>query len=470
MSGKNILITVGVVLVAAAVVGANIYFIRDSGLTVTTEQIKARDLEAIVSASGKIQPKRLVNITAETAGRVVNLAVNEGDRVHVGQFLLQIDPKSLRTRVDSGEASLQVAQASLEQMRQSVETARVQLDQARQNLARQQTLWKQQLTTRESLERAENDVRTAESSLQEREKSAHAQDSRIMQERATLDNAKYDLSKVRIESPIEGIVTRRNIQEGETAMIGTMNNAGTVLLTLADMSIIQAEVEVDETNIPNVQLGQTAKITIDAIPDRSFQGHVTEIGNSPIQTTSGGGAGTQATNFKVVVVLDEKVPEVRPGFTCTSDIKTATRHGVVAVPIPSVAVRELIYEANGQIYRDPQALKRRRRSFFSSSNSSSTSSGSGTSSESSYQPLPDLKPGQTRKEVEGVFVVREKEKRVEFVPIKMGIAGDKFFEVLSGVKAGDEVVTGPYNSVRNITDGDPVKVDNKRNQRNRTGS
>jgi len=471
MSGKNILITVGVVLLAAAVVGANFYFGRDSGLTVTTEQIKARDLEAIVSASGKIQPKRLVNITAETAGRVVNLAVNEGDRIHVGQFLLQIDPKSLRTRVDSGEASLQVAQASLEQMRQSVETARVQLEQARQNLTRQQMLWKQQLTTRESLERAENDVRTAESSLQEREKSAHAQDSRIMQERATLDNAKYDLSKVRIESPIEGIVTRRNIQEGETAMIGTMNNAGTVLLTLADMSIIQAEVEVDETNIPNVQLGQAAKITIDAIPDRTFQGHVSEIGNSPIQTTSAGGAGTQATNFKVVVILDEKVPDVRPGFTCTADIKTATRQGVISVPIPSVAVRELIYEANGQIYRDPQALKRRRRSFFgSSTNSSSNSSGSGSSSEQSYQSLPDLKPGQTRKEVEGVFVVRDKEKRVEFVPIKMGIAGDKFFEVMSGVKAGDEVVTGPYNSVRNITDGDPVKVDNKKNQRNRTGS
>jgi HlyD family secretion protein len=472
MSGKNILITVGVVLVAAAVVGANFYFGRDSGLTVTTEQIKARDLEAVVSASGKIQPKRLVNITAETAGRVVNLAVNEGDRIHVGQFLLQIDPKSLRTRVDSGEASLQVAQASLEQMRQSVETARVQLDQARQNLTRQQTLWKQQLTTRESLERAENDVRTAESSLQEREKSAHAQDSRIMQERATLDNAKYDLSKVRIESPIEGIVTRRNIQEGETAMIGTMNNAGTVLLTLADMSIIQAEVEVDETNIPNVQLGQTAKITIDAIPDRTFQGHVSEIGNSPIQTTSAGGAGTQATNFKVVVILDEKVPDVRPGFTCTADIKTATRQGVISVPIPSVAVRELIYEANGQIYRDPQALKRRRRSFFGggTNSSSSSSSGSSNSSEQSYQSLPDLKPGQTRKEVEGVFVVRDKDKRVEFVPIKMGIAGDKFFEVLSGVKAGDEVVTGPYNSVRNITDGDPVKVDNKKNQRNRTGS
>ena len=464
MSGKNVLIGLAIALVAGAVIGANIYFIRDSGLTVTTEQIKARDLEAIVSASGKIQPKRLVNITAETAGRVVNLAVNEGDRVKTGQFLLQIDPKNLRTRVDSGEASLQVAQASLEQMRQSIETARVQLEQAKQTLARQQGLWKQQLTTRETLERAENDVKVAESALQERDKSVKAQDSRIMQERATLDNARYDLSKVRIESPIEGIVTRRNIQEGETAMIGTMNNAGTVLLTLADMSIIQAEVEVDETNIPNVQLGQTAKVTIDAIPDRSFKGHVSEIGNSPIQTTSGG-AGTQATNFKVVVILDEKVPEVRPGFTCTADIRTATRQGVTAVPIPSVAVRELIYEANGQIYRDPQALKRRRRSFFSSSNSSTSSNSSnGSGSESSYQSLPDLKPGQTRKEVEGVFVVKEKEKRVEFVPIKMGIAGDKFFEVVSGLKPGDEVVTGPYNSVRNIADGDPVKVDNKKNR------
>ena len=445
MSRKNILITLAAILAGAAVVGVNVYYKRETGLAVTTEQIKARDLEAVVSASGKIQPKRLVNITAETAGRVVNLAVNEGDRVKVGQFLLQIDPKSLRTRVDSGEASLQVAQTSLEQLRQSVETARVLLDQARQTLARQQGLWKQQLTTRETLERAENDVKSAESALQERDKSAHAQDSRIMQERASLENAKYDLSKVRIESPIEGIVTRRNIQEGETAMIGTMNNAGTVLLTLADMSIIQAEVEVDETNIPNVKLGQSAKITIDAIPDKSFKGHVTEIGNSPIQTTSAGGAGTQATNFKVVVILDEKVPDVRPGFTCTADITTATRKNVTAVPIPSVAVRELTYDASGQVVKEPIDPKRRRRT---------------TSTDTSQA---ELKPGQTRKETEGVFIFRDKDKLVEFLPIKMGIAGDKYFEVLSGLKPGDQVVTGPYNSVRNIADGDPVKVDNKQN-------
>src|ERR1043165_2140657 len=211
MTRKNVLIAFGVLLVAAAVVGANLWFKRDKSPALTVEAIKARDLEAVVSASGKIQPKRLVNISADTPGRVVNLAVNEGDRVHIGQFLLQIDPKSLKTRVDSGSASLQSQQESLEQMRQSIETAKVQLQQAQQNLARQQDLWRQQLTTREALDKALNDVKVAESSVQEREKLLKPQESRIAQERATLDSARYDLSKQRIESPIEGIVTKRNI-------------------------------------------------------------------------------------------------------------------------------------------------------------------------------------------------------------------------------------------------------------------
>jgi len=440
MSRKNVFITIVVVLIGAAVVFANVYYKKDKGLAVTTEVIKARDLEAIVSASGKIQPKRLVNISADTPGRVVNLAVNEGDRIHKGQFLLQIDPKSLSTRVDSGSASLQANILTLEQMRQSIETARAQLLQAQQNLTRQQDLWKQQLTTREALEKADNDVKVAQSSVQEREKQLKPQESRIAQERATLESARYDLSKVRIESPIDGIVTRRNIQEGETAVIGTMNNAGTVLLTLADMSIIQAEVEVDETNIPNVQLGQRAKITIDAIPDKSFKGHVTEIGNSPIQAATGA-TGTQATNFKVVVVLDEIVPDVRPGFTATADITTAVRKEVVSVPIPAVAVRELIYDAGGQVVKEPKTDKKRR-------GADTAATGSTT----------ELKPGQTRKETEGVFAIRDN--KAEFVPIKMGIAGDKFFEVLSGIKSGDQVITGPYNSVRGMSDGDVVKVDN----------
>jgi HlyD family secretion protein len=441
MTRKNVFITLGIVLVAAAVVAGNLYYRRDKGLTVTTDVIKARDLEAVVSASGKIQPKRLVNISADTPGRVVNLAVNEGDRVKIGQFLLQIDPRSLRTRVDSGTASMQAAQMSLDQMRQAIETAHVQLEQARQTLKRQQDLWGRQLTTREALEKATNDVKGAESALQEREHAADAQASRIKQERAGLENARYDLSKVRIESPIDGIVTRRNIQEGETAVIGTMNNAGTVLLTLADMSVIQAEVEVDETNIPSVQFGQKATISIDAIPDRTFKGHVTEIGNSPIQAT-GAGNTTQATNFKVVVVLDEDVPEVRPGFTATADIVTAKRTAVVAAPIPAVAVRELVYDANGQIVREPRTDKGR------------------TTNVEPTAAAAELKPGQTRKETEGVFVLRGG--RAEFAPIKVGIAGDRYFEVLSGLKEGDEVITGPYNSVRSMVDGDQVKVEVKK--------
>jgi HlyD family secretion protein len=444
MSRKNILIAAAVVLVGAAVVAANLWYARTPATTVTVETIKTRDLEAIVSASGKIQPKRLVNISADTSGRVVDLAVNEGDRIRKGQFLLQIDPKSLRTRVDSGTASLQAAEGSLDQMRQSVETARAQLDQAQKNLARQKDLWNQQLTTRESLEKADNDVAVATSALHEREKTVTAQAARIDQERAGLESARYDLSKVRIESPIDGIVTRRNIQEGETAVIGTMNNAGTVLLTLADMSVIQAEVEVDETNIPNVQLGQSAKVTIDALPDKTFKGHVSEIGNSPIQSTNTQQSSTtQATNFKVVVVLDEPIPDVRPGFTCTADITTATRSNVAAVPIPAVAVRELVYDANNQIVKAPVDPHKRRPT---------------TSSVEPIAAAAELKPGETRKETEGVFAVRANNK-VEFVPIKVGISGDKYFEVTTGLKLGDQVVTGPYNSVRGMTDGDAVKVD-----------
>jgi HlyD family secretion protein len=216
-----------------------------------------------------------------------------------------------------------------------------------------------------------------------------------------------------------------------------------VLLQLADMGVIQAEVEVDETNVPSVRIGQIAKITIDAIPDKSFKGHVSEIGNSPIQAATAGAAGTQATNFKVVVLLDDKIPEVRPGFTCTADITTATRQEVVSVPIPAVAVRELVYDANGQVIKEPKADKRRRPSAVETAVSAQ-----------------ELKPGQTRKETEGVFVVRDS--KAEFLPIKMGVAGDKYFEVLSGLKVGDQVITGPYNSVRGMADGDTVKIDNNK--------
>jgi HlyD family secretion protein len=433
---KKIFIGAGVVVVLGAVAFANFKFKRTDGLTVNTEAIQKRRLEAIVNASGKIQPKTLVNISADTSGRVTELAVEEGQRVKKGQFLLQIDPRNLRTRVQSGEASLAAARSQLEQLRLSMDATRVAIQQAEDTAKRQRDLWKQGLTTREALDRAEADLKTRQAELRTQEQQLQTQRMNMQREQATLENAQFDFQKVRIESPIDGIVTRRNIEAGETAIIGTMNNPGTVLLTIADMSVIEAEVEVDETDIPTVELGQKAKITIDAMPGKSFPAKVTEIGNSPIQTT-GGTAAAQATNFKVVLTVQGEIPDVRPGFTCTAEITTAVRENAVSVPIQATTVREVVVDDKGNLVREPTDPKEKRRPAAGAVQAA------------------ELKPGQERKELEGVFLVRDA--KAEFVPIKTGIAGEKYFELLSGLKEGDKVIVGPFASVRELRDGAAVK-------------
>jgi HlyD family secretion protein len=435
---KKALIGVVIVLIGSAVVFANLRFSRSGGKDVNVEAIAARDLQAVVSASGKIQPKRSVNISADTMGRVTDLAINEGQTVTRGQFLLQIDPTNLQSAVARTEASLGAATAQLAQLHTAVVTARENLALSQETLRRQRELWREQLTPREALDRAETEVKLREAELREREQQIHTQEQRIRQERATLNSVRYDLTKVRITSPIDGIVTRRNIEAGETVVIGTMNNPGTVLLTIADMSVIEAEIEVDETDIPSVQIGQPAKVTVDAIPNRSFQGTVTEIGNSPILSGGQAQAGQQATNFKVVVTLEEEVPDVRPGFTCTAEVTTATRTQAVAVPIQAMAVRQVVFDEQGEIVRRPAEKRKGRRS------------GEAAASDD------DLPPGHERRESEGVFVMRDD--TAVFVPVKTGIAGDKYFEVLSGLQAGDRVITGPFASVRELADGDRVKV------------
>ncbi|MCC6163128.1 MAG: efflux RND transporter periplasmic adaptor subunit [Acidobacteria bacterium] len=426
-----------VVAIAAGLAYANFAFRKDTGKEVTVEGVQTRDLTAIVTASGKIQAKRTVNISADNMGRVTQLSVEEGDRVKRGQFLMQIDPRNLASAVQSGQAGQQAARSQLEQQRLAILTARDNLDLSRAELKRQEELWSQQLTTRQALDQARNQVTVREAELRQREQDIRTQEQRIRQEGAALNQAQYNLSRARIESPIDGIVSRRNIEEGETVVIGTMNNAGTVLLTIADMSIIEAEVEVDETDIPSVRIGQVAKVTIDALPGKSYTGTVTEIGNSPIQTTTASSsAGQSATNFKVTVQLDETIDEVRPGFTCSAEIETARRSKAVAVPIQAMAVRDIIYDASGSIVRPPKQDGKKK------------------------APTPttpaDLPEGQTRKETEGVFVLRDK--NAEFVPVQTGIAGERYFEVLGGVKAGDQVITGPFNSVRDLQDGDAVRL------------
>ena len=417
--------------------GASAFFARrgDTGVLVTAETIQKRDLEAIVSASGKIDPKKTVNISAQSMGRVTQLAVREGDRVKEGHFLLQIDPVNAEAAVRRDEASVAGARTGLEQSRASLQAARASLESARQSLKRQQELSAAGLTTRESLERAQTEVEVRESDLKAREQEIKSRETQLNQQQAGLQSSRHTLTQVRFEAPFDGIVTRRNIEEGENVMVGTMNNAGTVLLTVADMSVIEAEVEVDETDIPNVKLGQTAKITIDAMSGKTFTGKVTEIGNSPIQAA--GGAASQATNFKVKVTLEGEVPDVRPGFTCTAEITTATRAAVIAVPIQATTVREKIVDRDGNMVQEanPGPGKRRPTTVQDS----------------------ELKPGQEKKELEGVFVV--KDNKAVFVPMKTGIAGEKYFEVLSGAKEGDQVIVGPFSSVRELAEGAAVKVE-----------
>lgn len=438
-------LTVLLVLVGTAA-GVAFWASRPSLPEVTAEPVRARDLEAIVSASGKIQPKRQVNVSANTMGRVTRLAVEEGQRVQKGQFLLEIDPRSLEGQLQRGEASVAAARSSLQQARTGVEQARVALDLSRQTLKRQQELWSGGLTSREALERAQHDVELREAELKAREQEIQTREQQIRQEQAGLATTRYTLSQVIINSPMDGIVTRRNIEEGETAVVGTMNNAGTVLLIIADMSVIEAEVEVDETDIPTVLIGQQARITIDAVPDRTFRGHVTEIGNSPIQAT-GAQAATQqqATNFKVVITLDEEVPDIRPGFTCTAEITTATRTGAVAVPIQALTVRELLYDAKGTLIREPPPPPPPRFRFRRPDVEPSVAAAP-----------PEPLPGQTRKETEGVFVLRED--RAVFLPVKVGVAGERYFEVLEGLRPGEQVITGPFSSVRELADGSRVRL------------
>jgi len=411
------------------------YFLSPEIPEVDAEPILRRNLQALVSASGTIQPQLTVDISANVMGRVTQLSVNEGDRVVAGQFLLQIDPESLQSVVERGEASLEASSSAQEQAKVIVATARVNLELARDNLERQRELWDLQLVSREIFDQAVSEVQLRETELEAREVDVSTAEQRVNQERATLNSARYDLSELTLVSPIDGIVTRRNIEEGETVVVGTMNNPGTVLLTIADFGILEAELEVDETDIPDVRLGQQTEIEIDALPNRLYRGRVTEIGNSPIQDSTQNSS--QATNFKVIVTLDEDVPDVRPGFTCTADITTAERTDAVSVPIQATTVREVTVDSQGQIVR--------------ATPDNAPSSVTPTVSASTL-----TAPIGATQEIEGVFLFRND--TVQFTPVVTGIAGERYFETLTGLREGDMVVTGPFNVVRTLDDGSAVRL------------
>ncbi len=411
-------------LVAAGGVGGYLYYQRQQLPEVEVEVISRRNLEALVSASGKVQPKKLVNISADTVGRVTKLSVEEGDAVKKGQFLLQIDPEILESAVELSEAGLAAGREAVQSTRVLVETARANLDLAEQNIARLERLRRDELISQEVLDRAEAELKVRRSELEARETEVRAQEQRLEQEVAALRSARHNLSKVTLDSPMDGLVSRLNIEEGETVLVGTMNNPGTVLLTVADMSVVQAELEVDETDIIDVALGQPARVTIDAFPDREFNGRVTKIGSSSLEAQML--QQRQATMFEAEVTLDGEVPDARPGFSCTADITTATRIDAIAVPIQALTVREVYPDSEGNLHARTR--------------------------DEEWPPSPPVDGD----EVEGVFVLRDGQ--VHFTTLEIGIAGEQYFEVLEGLKEGDEVVIGPFDQVRDMMDEDRVRV------------
>ena len=326
-------------------------------------------------------------------------------------FLLEVDPQRLQSTVDQMEASRQSALTQ-------VQLAQEDLQYARQVLDRREGLFQQDLLSKELYDDAVQNVARAERTVEMR-------DQEVLRIEAQLEQSRYDLTQVIIEAPMNGIITRLNIEEGENVVTGTMNNAGTVLLTIADLSVVELEIEVDETDIVHVELGQAATVRIDAFPDAEFAAIVTEVGKSPISA-----AANQAINFKVVVRLTDTVPGARPGLSGTADIVTATRERVLSVPIQALILREVRIDEKGEIIRevDPMSLM------------------------DLDAPL-EAEEGESV-EKEGAFVLRDG--RAVFMPIEIGIAGERHFEVLSGVGEGDEIVIGPFDVIRTLVDGEPV--------------
>jgi len=399
---KRTLIVLGIVLVIALIIIFNLRTQREKTVKVTIEKVKASDLTSIISASGEIKPKKNVNISAHVPGRIIKIGVKEGDVVKAGDFLLKLDATQYEAIAEGNRAAIRSDKAQLIQ-----EEARLQRD--KNAYDRQKKLYDEQLISKDQLEmaKAQYDVSNAQ---------VRAIKSLIQQAEASLKSTLDTLNKTTFISPIDGMITSLRVEEGEVAIIGTMNNPGTVLMTIADLSVMEVEVEVDETDVVGVQMAHPANVRVDAFPDIVFKGKVTEIGSSALQKTAATTT-QESKDFKVIITLENPSQKLKPGLSASADIVTAEKKGVLAVPIASLVVRE--------------------------------------------KPAAD-KDKKDAKEEEGVYMVENS--RVKFQPVTKGITGGMNIEVLSGLKEGQEIVTGPYNSLRELKDGILIKSEAKKAQ------
>ncbi|MGD9547231.1 MAG: efflux RND transporter periplasmic adaptor subunit [Candidatus Krumholzibacteriia bacterium] len=429
------------IVLAVLVVGAVIVSILRSGdkaeAKVETGKVARKDLTAEVNCSGTIEPKRQVDVSANAMGTIVHLAVDEGQRVEQGDLLLEIDPAAYQSAVQALEATIRAARADLD-------LAEASLAKAIQDRDRAEKLFAEGLTTEENLAAARTAAHVEEARVD-------AARNRIGQYEANLASAKHDLEKVTLAAPMTGVVTRLNVEEGENAIMGTLNNPGTVLLVISDLGTMEAWVEVDETEVVDVRLGQHADVTIDAFPDSTFTGTVTEIGHSPLRIRTG--SSSEAVEFEVKITLDRAPANIRPGLTAKADIKVAERREVLAVPLGAVTVREWpLKDEDIRRYSGRRASKQE-----------------AALADLGFKPRgarPDSAAGGDqdveRKETEGVFLLEDG--FAKFVPVTLGIAGEDDFEILAGLEVGQEVVTGPFRVLRELKDGAQVEREKKQRQ------
>ena len=411
--GKKILIGAAVVAILAIMAILALRSGREDVVEVRVEKVARRDLVAKVSATGYIEPKRLVDISADVSGRVVQLNVEEGDEVAEGDLLLVIDPARFEAAVERAEAGLAEASAREAQARGNYLQAQRDWERIRDLKARLP-----EMVTETEFETARTNAEVQEALWQSGQ---HAVD----MARAGLKEARDNLAKTVIRAPMSGRVTRLNVEKGETAIVGTMNNPGSLLITVADLSVMEAVIEVDETDVPDISIGDSVSVSVDAFPDREFVGRVTKIGNSSIRPRSQQVfSADQAIDFEIRVTLDDAEVELRPDLSASADVITDVRPDVLAIPIISLTLMD-----PSEFERMPNELEE---------------AGAGAEAGDSSDPI------------EGVFVVVDGLAR--FRPVEVGVAGDSYFEVLSGLEEGEVVVSGTYQAIRDLSDGDAVRA------------
>lgn len=450
-----------VAAIAGGIVGAKRWSQRNL-VTVQTSLVERQDLNAIVTASGEIKPKNYINLGANAMGPLTAIYVKEGDRVKKNQVVARIentqagaDVAAQKATIASAEADSAAAEAAIKAQDDAITTQQATLDRykneeqrAKDYLDRYEQMYKEKLVAKQDFDQKKADYESAVASVSENQARLAQQKSqrvqtvaqltsaqrRVTQAQANLQRLDNVLAHYDVVAPLDGVVTDLPVRVGETVVQGVQNSAGSTIMTVADMSLITAEVDVDETDVVSVQLGQPAEVTIEAIPNKTFTGKVIEIGDTAIVRSSGLAASQSATStqeakdFKVTIALDHPPDDIRPGLSATAKITTATRRGVIAIPIQALTVR-----TKGDLEpQDPNA--------------------------DPNKPLDPAVEKERREEVQGVFVV--KDNHAQFVKVDTGIAGATDIEVLSGLNPSDTIVIGSYKAIRSMRNDTQVKVDN----------